>query len=71
MLTDTFSWNNVAVSALFGFTGGFLGASKEIKELGSVITSLGLTIFKFSFGEILEYIKSKASSMKTGKYFYR
>ena len=58
LFTNSFSWDNVGLAAVFSFAGGTIGITKWGERFRSILVGAGLGIGESSIGEIIEYLKS-------------
>ncbi len=61
LLTNSFSWDSVGISAAFGFVGGAIGITKWGEGFRNILVGAGLGISESSIGEIIEYLESVSS----------
>ena len=59
LITGSFSWDSVGLSAMFGFAGGMLGITKWGEGIRNLIVGSGLSLGESSIGEIIEWWQSR------------
>ena len=59
LITGSFSWDNVGLSAMFGFAGGVIGITKWGEGIRNIIVGAGLGLGESSIGEIIEWWQSR------------
>ena len=59
LITGSFSWDSVGLSAMFGFAGGAIGITKWGEGIRNIIVGTGLGLGESSIGEIIEWWQSR------------
>ena len=60
VITNTFSWDSVALSSAFGLAGGLIGVTKWGEGLENILIGAGLGLGEGSLGEINEWWQSRS-----------
>ena len=59
LITGGFYWDNVGLSAMFGFAGGAIGITKWGEGIRNIIVGAGLGLGESSISEIIEWWQSR------------